>query len=65
MSRCNRGHELTDDNVSWQLTGKGTPFRMCRTCNRERAKLWRQKNRGRLERVWSSAGQTLKKEARE
>ena len=66
MRLCTRGHELSDENAMVQLDGRGYPFLMCRTCNRERAKLWRKKNKHRLVRVPGPSGgrqgQTLRHE---
>jgi len=59
---CSRGHEMSADNISWQLDGKDRPFRRCLKCNSERAKLWRRVNAHRLERKRpGNPGQTLRR----
>lgn len=63
MNVCKRGHELTPENSSIQLGGSGKPYLMCRKCNADRAKRWRQKNAHRLGRKagngWGRPGETL------
>lgn len=41
---CQRGHELSADNVALWNSGAGHPIACCRECNRERAKRWRKAN---------------------
>lgn len=45
-SRCKRGHELTDDNVTIVRGGRGNYYRNCKACQRERGKAYRARLRG-------------------
>jgi len=61
---CKNGHELTGDNVSHQKDGSGRWIQVCRQCNKDRAKRWRQINEHRLERKAGGTGKTLRRDVR-
>jgi hypothetical protein len=46
---CRNGHPFVEGSYTWQRAGNGWPFRQCRQCNAERAKLWRAAARQKIE----------------